>query len=313
MRDEFGTANAVPSVADTDMVGPEISGPTFLMGGCMYLLFVDESGTHGSAHAFVLGGVAVHEADAARLQKRLDDLVCQHLGRVPVNLDEYELHAGEMRNAKRPKAEALTMKESIWAPLARSFRLRLLDAAYDSLASFQPSDPDQPLVLFGVVLDRHFHSAEAPYARERFAYEVLLNKFDVMLKRVRTEAGKDNRGLVVHDRRTVAERDIQSWTTQWRAAAGVVGQLHNLADVPLFTDSRATRILQTADLVSYAVYRRFGSPADPSYFEKLLPAFHQDPGQLHGLVHFTPAFRRDCLCEACGARRNGAPTPVSGW
>lgn len=268
------------------------------------MLFVDESGTHGDAHSFVLGGVAVHEGDAARLQRRLDDLVCQHLGRVPVNLDEYELHAGEMRNAKRPKSEALTGKESIWAPMPRGMRLSLLEAAYDTLAAFRPADHEQPMVLFSVALDRHFHSADAPYARERFAYEVLLNKFDLMLKRVRIEAGKDNRGLVIHDRRTVAERDIQSWTTQWRAAAGDVGQLRNLADVPLFTDSRATRIIQAADLVAYAVYRRYGAPADLRYFSKLLPAFHQDPGQLHGLVHFTPAFGRGgCRCEACDARR----------
>jgi hypothetical protein len=67
----------------------------------MYLLFVDESGTHGGCHAFVLGGVAIHEDDAHRLQKSLDDLVISELGRVPPNLDEYELHAAEMRNAKK--------------------------------------------------------------------------------------------------------------------------------------------------------------------------------------------------------------------
>lgn len=270
----------------------------------MYLLFVDESGTHGDAHSFVLGAVAVHEADAARLQRNLDELVCSHLGRVPVNLDEYELHAGEIRNARRPKSDASTGRASIWAPVSRGTRSALLMSAYEAIASFRPSDPDQPLALFGVVLDRSFHASDSPYARERFGYEVLLNKFDVMLKRVRTESKKDNRGLVIHDRRTVAERDIQSWTTQWRAAAGDVGQLRNLADVPLFTDSRATRLLQAADLTSYAIYRKYANPPDGSYFSRLLPRFDRSDNQLHGLVHYTPDFGRNaCACEACVARQ----------
>lgn len=37
----------------------------FRNGGFMYLLFVDESGTHPGPHPFVLGGVAIHEDDAA--------------------------------------------------------------------------------------------------------------------------------------------------------------------------------------------------------------------------------------------------------
>lgn len=270
----------------------------------MYLLFVDESGTHGAnAHAFVLGGVAIHEDDAARLQRALDDLVIQHLGRVPVNLEEYELHAGEMRNAKRPVGQS-TARTSVWASMARLDRLRLLDAGYDLLSQFRPQDPNLPLWMFGVVLDAHFRHGELPIKREQFAYEVLLNKFDLMLKKLRDEDHAPNRGLVIHDRRVVAEADIQSWVTGWRAAAGDVGQLRNLADVPLFTDSRATRLLQVADLVAYALYRRYASHPDPQYFSRIWPEFHRDrAGQLHGLVHFTPDFGRGaCGCESCAAR-----------
>ena len=90
------------------------------------------------------------------------------------------------------------------------------------------------------------------FERERFAYEVLPNKFDVMLKRIRSRSESHDRGLVIHDRRVVAERDIQDWTREWQKAAGSIGQLRNLADVPLFADSRASRLIQAADLVSYA-------------------------------------------------------------
>lgn len=270
----------------------------------MYLLFVDESGTHGAnAHAFVLGGVAIHEDDTARLQRALDDRVIEHLGRVPVNLEEYELHAGEMRNAKRPTGHS-SARASVWASIPRHDRLTLLDAGYDLLSQFKPQNPALPLWTFGVVLDSHFRHGELPIKREQFAYEVLLNKFDLMLKNLRDEQHLPNRGLVVHDRHVVAEADIQSWVTGWRAAAGDVGQLRNLADVPLFTDSRATRLLQVADLVAYALYRRYAPSPDSQYLERIWPKFHRDfGGQLQGLVHFTPDFGRGtCQCESCEAR-----------
>lgn len=270
----------------------------------MYLLFVDESGTHGAqAHSFVLGGLAVHEDDAPRLQRALDDLVIKHLSRVPVNLEEYEIHAGEMRNARKPKGQSMG-GASVWAAMERSGRMRLLDASFDLLVQFKPCRAELPLWSFGVVLDSHFRQADPPVKREQFAYEVLLNKFDLMLKKLREEGGIANRGLVIHDRRVVAEQDIQAWVTGWRAAAGDVGQLRNLADVPLFTDSRATRLLQAADLVAYALYRRYGTPADLQYFNRIWQSFHRDAGgQLHGLVHFTPAFGRGaCTCESCLAR-----------
>lgn len=265
---------------------------------------MDESGTHGDSHAFVLGGLALHEDDAARLQTALDELVIRHVGRVPVNLEEYELHAGEMRNAKKPAETKIGGRTSVWAGVPRLTRLELLRDAYTLIAEFQPTDPEQQPWLFGVVLDAQFRRDDAQVNRERFAYEVLLNKFDLMLKKLRVEGGKANRGLVVHDRRVVAEQDIQSWVTGWRAAAGDVGQLRNLADVPLFTDSRATRLIQVADLVAYALFRRYRPEADVRYFEPVWDRFHRSAdGQLHGLVHFTPDFGRGaCQCEACLAR-----------
>lgn len=124
-----------------------------------------------------------------------------------------------------------------------------------------------------------------------------------MLKNTRVEKQRPNRGLVIHDRRVVAEHDIQAWTAGWRESAGNVGQLRNLADVPLFADSRATRLLQVADLVSYAVFRRYAPASDASYFTTLLPKFHADDGQLHGCVHYTPSFGQGaCECEPCARR-----------
>jgi hypothetical protein len=273
----------------------------------MYLLFADESGTHGSSHAFVVGGLAVHEEDAQSLQRALNRCVEQHLriGQV----DEYELHAAEMRNAKKPNADSRALP-SPWAFVDRSQRLTILSSAYKVLRQFEPSSVDRPLLLFGVVLDRRFHSDWSVFERERFAYEVLLNKFDVMLKKTRLRAGREDRGLVIHDRRVVAERDIQDWTREWQKAAGSVGQLRNLADVPLFADSRASRLIQAADLVSYSLYRHY----DPNrssfdYVEDIWERFDSEGDVLHGCVHFTPSFAAGgCICRPCSGRRTAVPS-----
>lgn len=269
----------------------------------MYLLFVDESGTHGGSHPFVLGGLAIHEDDAERLQHDLDALIVTHLGRVPLSLEEYELHATELRNAKKPDVSS-TKPVSAWAGITRSQRLKLLDAAYELIVNFTPADPKLGHVLFGVVVERAFHQNWSELERERFAYEVLLAKFDVMLKTLRVQKNRPNRGLVIHDRRVVAERDIQAWTAGWRVAAERIGQLRNLADVPLFADSRATRLLQVADLISYAVFRRYNPQSkDARYFDKVWPLFHSESGVVHGCVHYTPSYGKgSCDCQPCEHR-----------
>jgi hypothetical protein len=48
-------------------------------GGATYLLYLDESGTHGGSPVFILGGIAVHERDAWHLQNRLDGVLTRNL------------------------------------------------------------------------------------------------------------------------------------------------------------------------------------------------------------------------------------------
>lgn len=280
----------------------------------MYLLFVDESGTHGGSHAFVLGGLAIHEQDAPNLQRRLNAIVKSYVRSYGPE-DDFELHASELRNAKKPpNGSRKGQKPSVWANVPRSDRLRLLEAAYKAIADFAVSDPELPTALFGVVLDQSFRSHESAFARERFAYEVLLNKFDVMLKRHRKLTERYNLGLVVHDRRIVAERDIQEWTREWQNAAGKIGKIRNLADVPLFADSRATRLIQVADLISYAVWRHYMPNLNSEdYMESLWNSFDQKEGVMHGIVHYTPSYGSGvCTCRPCHERLLAEATAAQG-
>lgn len=88
----------------------------------MYLLYLDESGSHESSPALVVAGIAVHEHDAFPLQRRLEALLARKLP-AGLNPQDFELHAAELkspvRSVRRPLGDALAHPRGTWAPLLR--------------------------------------------------------------------------------------------------------------------------------------------------------------------------------------------------
>lgn len=89
-------------------------------------------------------------------------------------------------------------------------------------------------------------------------------------------------------------REFHALGTKW-------GVIRNLADIPMFVDSRASRLIQMADNVSYAVFRRYNS-GDAQYFDIIASKFDQADGVLHGLAH-KQSISSNCMCPACLSRR----------
>lgn len=252
----------------------------------MYLCFVDESGTHGGSPVLVVGGIIVHEEDTWHLQQRLDSFLFNKLDPLGHDHTEFELHAIELRQGTKQ-----------WADVGRDDRHRILAGAYGALAGYAPVNPALPWRLIGAVMERD------PGRQKLRAYELVTKKFDDFVERM-SRGGQQQRGLIVHDRSSV-EGPLQDWTNRWRVASSSLGRLRNLADVPLFADSRATRALQAADLVAYALYRYYSRPGgthDERYIRRLWPQFDADDGRMHGLIHDSSYFHR-CGCPACTSRR----------
>jgi hypothetical protein len=63
----------------------------------MYLLFLDESGTHVDSPVTIVAGIAVHEQDAWYLQRRLAGVLESHLPK-GLNPLDFELHASEIKS-----------------------------------------------------------------------------------------------------------------------------------------------------------------------------------------------------------------------
>lgn len=86
------------------------------------------------------------------------------------------------------------------------------------------------------------------------AFEDLCSRFDLYLTRLKSQ-GDRQRGLLILDKST-SETTLQRLTREFRLNGTRWVGIRNLADIPFFVDSSASRLVQLADHVAYAVFRR---------------------------------------------------------
>jgi len=143
----------------------------------------------------------------------------------------------------------------------------------------------------------------------RRATEEVCAKFNTYLTRKYHSTSDRARGLVVFDEGRFQARS-RVWVQEFRESGTHWGStLKNLADIPYFAPSSATRLLQIADLVAHAVFLMY-ERGEPRLLRQLLPAFDQMDGVLHGLAHIASG-QRACPCPACVSRRT--PGSLGPW
>ena len=131
----------------------------------------------------------------------------------------------------------------------------------------------------------------------------MLSRFDQFLRRRYRERGDRVKGLIViadssyRERLEVVARQLALEGTRWH-------ELRDIVDIPFFTLSKNSRMLQIADLIANTVYGRYES-GHASQFDRMLPKFDQDDNnRMHGLVHLC-ASRNQCYLPCCLTRRTG--------
>lgn len=242
----------------------------------MHLCYLDES---GEGSPFVLAGFSAFERDTYWLAKDLDELEARLFpdADAPVIFHASEFGAFDKTNAQ-PALMAMSKKA----------RIDAIHAVYDLIASSR-------MRLFAVVAEKDFTHGH-PY---QDCFEEILVRFDKMLGRLYL-AGDKQRGLVV-----VADsrfrKDLASGAQRIWARGHRWGHLRNMADVPFFVPASSSRLLQLADFVANAVYRRYAR-GDARAFDAIAHLFDQADGRLHGLQHLTLQ-RAACMCIACLSRR----------
>jgi len=249
----------------------------------MHLLYLDDSGSaqNKSESYLVLGGLTLFGRQVHWVTSELDALATKLL---PTDPQSVEFHASEMFAGREVPWKDMTKearREAIKDVLriaARSHVSTRIFACAVHKSSFPNQDPMQ------------------------LAFEELCSRFDLRLKRLYAE-NDPQRGLIILDESSY-ETSLQSMARDFRSLGTRWGVLRNLADIPLFVDSRACRAVQLADHIAYAVFRRYES-GDTSYFDIIASRFDEDDNRVHGLVHKQLVDPR-CMRVACVTRRSGA-------
>ena len=89
------------------------------------------------------------------------------------------------------------------------------------------------------------------------------------------------RGIIIFDKSTY-ETTIQSLAIDFRTIGYQWGVIRNFAEVPLFLDSKASRLIQLADIIAYSIFRYF-EKGDNTFYSIIEPRFDAEGGIVHGL------------------------------
>jgi hypothetical protein len=268
----------------------------------LYVLALDESGTHGTASCLVIAGLALHELDVRPLEQQLDQVLAKYLDPLGLSPQDHELHATDLSNPTRgalARGGHPPKPPSPWLTVERATRQAIIAEAYAVIASYTPVDPGYPPALIGAIVERKHKKFQKA---DETAYDHVLHRFDDMLLRRNRSASSQQRGLVLHDTRQKMEKPVQQWARRWQRTGS---RLDYLAQVPVFADSKASRLLQAADFVAYAIYRHYSVDSrDPSLAEVLWALVDTLPdGRMSGVIHLTPAFATGrCDCPPCVSR-----------
>ena len=248
----------------------------------MHLLYLDDSGSANNPDEeyLVLGGVSVFEAQAHWFTQQLDELAQTVHPAEPYSV---EFHASEIFGRRTRPWRGMDPDEAKGVIKAV---LDVLRRSYDSARAFacavhKASYPDRdPMEL---------------------AFEDLCSRFDMYFNRLRAE-GDRQRGLLILDE-SAHKTTLQRMAREFRTLGTQWGVIRNLADTPLFIDSRASRLVQLADHVAYAVpvFGRYNA-RDANYIDVMSAKFDSVDGVVHGLS-YKQKHDPHCMCIACFSRR----------
>jgi hypothetical protein len=246
----------------------------------MHLLYLDDAGSapNRDEDYFVLGGLSVFEAQAHWFTQELDKLA---QGIDPGNPHRVEFHASEI----------FARRVLPWKSMTRNEAQGVIKSVLKILA-----DSYETAKAFACAIHKRSYPGRDPV---EMAFEDLCSRFDLHLARLR-DAGDRQRGLLILDESS-HETSLQDMARNFRLLGTRWGVLRNLADTPFFVDSRASRLVQMADHVAYATYRRYQA-GDTQYFDIIAQKFHSVDGVIHGLAHKELGCP-NCMCIACFSRR----------
>lgn len=229
----------------------------------MHLLYVDESGSVSdpTQKFFVLAGVSVFERKTHWIEQKLNAIAERFDAANPHSV---ELHGSPMRGGS-----------GTW----RSFPVpERVTAITDALKCGIVNEKYNGVNLFAAVIEKSKLAGEDPIEH---AFECLTSRFDLFLKRLHQKHDSSQRGLMIFDKSSTEQR-LQTLAREFKYSGHAWGKTKNYAEVPVFLDSKASRLIQLADLASYSIFRHF-ERGDSQFFDVIKDCFDAEGGVQHGL------------------------------
>ncbi len=229
----------------------------------MHLLYLDDSGSasHPTQQYFVLAGLSVFERSTHWVEQELNQIALR-FARDSDSPYDIELHASPMHSGK-----------SAWRG---HLKTRRIDAIKDSLSIICKHHP-RDVRLFATVLKKSNFSGQDIIEE---AFTQLCSRFDQYLMRLYRNTQDPQRGLILFDKSSTEAR-IQTLARDFKYSGHQYGRTRNYADVPVFLDSKASRLIQLADLVAYAIFRHF-EYQDSQFYQVIENCFDAEGGVFHG-------------------------------
>lgn len=234
---------------------------------------------NSSESYIVLGGVSVFETQADYLSQELEKLAATI---DPINPASIEFHASEI----------FARRTAPWNKFSREEAQGIIKSVLNILA-LSPA----PTHAFSCAIHKASFGIITDYLG--LAFEDLSKRFDMYLDNL-NQAGENQRGLLILDESS-HETVLQNMAINFRKMGTQWGVVKNLADIPFFVNSKASRIIQLADHVAYAVFRRYNA-GDTNYFDLIAHKFYTVGGIVHGLAHKQKK-PHNCMCPACLTRK----------
>jgi len=226
----------------------------------MYLLYCDESGTTKDPNQihYLFSGICTFERQSYWIANEMDK-IASTLN--PADPHSIEFHGSHILGGK-----------GSWRKVPYSFRNSLIKEILDVFIKSHVSNR-----IFICVVNK---AKISPSDAVEFTFEQLASRFDKYLLRLH-RAGDTQRGIIIFDKSTY-ENTIQNLAIDFRTLGHTWGILRNLSEVPLFIDSKASRLIQMADIIAYSAFQYY-EHGDDQFYKIIKSRIDTENGIVHGL------------------------------
>lgn len=300
-----------------------------------YFCYIDESGTPevpGTSSHFVLVGLAVPIASWREADRQIREILFRY------DLADAEIHtawllrrlveqdkipdfeqldrptrraaveryrAGELLRLRRLKsARPHNQAKKNYRHTAEYVHLTLAERRSLVLELAQCVSGWEFAVVFAEAIDKlHFDSARAGGRTiGEQAFEQIVSRFEQFLTR---DARPDTYGVLVHDNNQTVAKKHTDLMHRFHAEGTLWAKIKQIAETPLFVDSRLTRLVQIADLCSYAL-RRYHENGEEELLGVVRDRAHHFNKRAVGIRHYSAL---TCECLICIAHARGRSPP----